>query len=639
MKKLAIALTLALLLSLSGCLDAGEQAFSPHEDPSLASETLDGFSLLRFYTDALGLIAASSYGDAQSLLAELREAGLPDELRYVSDRYNDLCQQLSGLLDRLETLLAEASGLLDQNRLDDAGQRLSQAASLGVEAGLALDEIKAATVALRENLGALGGLAGGSLETALERLEDVFGRLEGLLDRLAALQAELTRSLEQAGVQLEATTLELELAPDSAYVGEAITLSGRLAADSGGLPGREVALYLGGQRHGVTTSAEGLFSASLDIPYSYEPVLTAQAFYIPSGADDAVYAAASASLSLEVLFYGASLAVEPPAALRPGLPITLNGHFSSEGEEIAHRLEVRLDSRLLAETVISGDFSVEITPPPDTTEGSHSLELRVDSSGRHRGASLSLDVTVSRLPLQADVELPSLIVLPESMQVGGAAYYADGFPDGANVSISFRGATAAAATSDFGRFNTSLRVPFEPFLFGPYELELTITPAEPWLEPYEVSRRIIIINPLHLGLIAAVFLSAGLLGYRKRRPPLAATSGTAAHSGGSSPPPVPDAPVRPYETIGAAGRVLSAYLEAQSAVQSRSGLAIRRQQTLGEYLAEVPLPTSLKLPFAILTEMAEAAMYSGRQPIEGAALEAARLAAGIVKEVDAGAPV
>jgi len=637
MKRLALALVLALLLlPLSGCLGAGGQAAtSPHEDPSLAREALDGFSLLRFYTDALGLIAASSYQDAQALLAELREASLPQELRYISDRYNDLCQELTDTLDRLDALLAETAGLLDQNRLDEAGQRLSQSVSLIDEARLVFDEIQKATDVLTESLGAAGGLVGGSLAAALVRLDEAFGRLEGLLDRLAELRQQLAAGLEQAEAQLKATGLELGLTPTSAFVGEGITFTGRLTSEGGGLAGREVALYLAGREYDVVTTADGSFVLTVNLPYNYVPVMTAQAFFIPSGVDVTVYAGTfSPSLQVSVLFYETGLVLAPPPSLHPGLPLMLNGQISSKGEVVARQLKIWLGGELLAETSISGSFAVEIIPPPAATDGAHALKLEVTSSGRYQGTSLSLDVEVSRFALNADVEIPVLIVLPGSLQVNGQAYYSDGFPDNAEVTLSFRGYTSTVATADFGQFSTDVKAPFEPFLFGPRELEVTITPEEPWLEPLKVVRRVLVINPLHLGLMAAAILSVGLFGYRRRRTAMAIATNTAALQSGW--PPLVSSPPRLYDAGGVVGRVLAAYLQAQAAVAVRSGLVIKPQQTLSEYLAATPLPPSLKWPFAALIALAEAAMYSGRQPEELAALKAEELAAGIVKEVEFG---
>jgi len=636
MKKLAIILALALLLSLSGCLNGGGQvATSPHEDPSQASERFDGFDLLRFYGDALGLIAVSSYEDARALLAELKEASLPEELRYISDRYDDLCRELSDTLDRVETLLAEAAGLLDQNRLDEAEQKLSQAFSLIDDAGLVLNEIQTATDVLIENLGALGGLAGGSLDAALARLEEAFGRLGSLLDRLAELRQQLAIGLERAAAQLKATELELELAPASAFVGENVTLAGRLNAEGSGLEGREVVIYLGGQRHSVTTTADGSFILSINLPYEYEPLITVQAIFVPYGADATVYAGASSpSLQVSVLFYETELVLAPPPPLHPGLPLTLSGRVGPEGAGVARQLKIWLDGELLTATMADGDFAVEIKPPPSTTDGVHALELEVTPSGRNKGTSLSLDVEVSRFALNADVETPALIVLPQSLRVEGQAYSAEGFPDSAEVTLSLRGYTSTGVTADFGQFGAAIKVPFEPFLFGPRELEIVITPGEPWLEPLKVVRRVLVINPLHLGLMAAAILSAGLLGYRRRRTAVAIATDTATLQSGWPPP--ASAPLRLYDAGGAAGQVLAAYTEAQAAVAGRSGLAIKPQQTLSEYLAAAPLPPSLKLPFAALTSLAEAAMYSGRQLREEAAMMAEELAVGIVKEVKSG---
>ncbi|MEE8204481.1 MAG: hypothetical protein V3T68_00335, partial [Dehalococcoidales bacterium] len=199
MKRFSFVLAVILLVVLAACSPGYDRlAESPHEDPAQAAELLDPLSLLRFYGSALDLAAAGKYQDAQGLLAELEQANIPDELSYIIDRYNELCRQLFSALDGLESLLEEASVLLDENRIDEAEQKLELAAALGDEAGLLVAEMTTATANLGDSLGAIAELVGGELGLAHERLVDILGRLSQLLERLQQLRQGLIQAVAQA---------------------------------------------------------------------------------------------------------------------------------------------------------------------------------------------------------------------------------------------------------------------------------------------------------------------------------------------------------------------------------------------------------------------------------------------------------
>ena len=78
---------------------------TPHQNPAIAEESLDMTSLLLFYGNVFNLAAIRQYEDAQGILAELEHADIPDELRYLTDRYNSLSSQLFTAMNEVEFLL------------------------------------------------------------------------------------------------------------------------------------------------------------------------------------------------------------------------------------------------------------------------------------------------------------------------------------------------------------------------------------------------------------------------------------------------------------------------------------------------------------------------------------------------------
>ena len=97
---------------------------TPHQNPVTAADSSDMISLLLFYNSAFDLATLRQYRDAQNILAELEHANIPDELRYLTDRYHDLCQQLFAAMNNLEFLLDKTSALFSSTGLVRLTKRL-----------------------------------------------------------------------------------------------------------------------------------------------------------------------------------------------------------------------------------------------------------------------------------------------------------------------------------------------------------------------------------------------------------------------------------------------------------------------------------------------------------------------------------
>lgn len=169
MKRLIIVLFLAALLlgSVPGILGLAQPIGTPHEDPAAAKETQNPILLLVFYGDIFNLTSQSRYQDARELLDAARFASIPDSIKYIIDRYNELSQQLVSALDDLEKLLDEAEHLLNNYQMEQAVQNLEEAESLSGDAGSLLAEIEAATENLAGELGVFSNRSRRPVDTGL----------------------------------------------------------------------------------------------------------------------------------------------------------------------------------------------------------------------------------------------------------------------------------------------------------------------------------------------------------------------------------------------------------------------------------------------------------------------------------------
>jgi len=640
MKRLAIILSIIILtVILSPCIHIFAQpTHTPHENPLTAEDTTDSASLLRFYGNVFELATLSQYQDAQSMLNELEYANIPDEIKYLIDRYNTISGELFTTLENLESLLGEISTLLSSYQVNEAREKLDVAEATVRNARLLLDDIETATTTFADKLGVLTPSATSQVTEAYSRLEDILLRLRGLIDKLNKLLESLTNEYEvQAQGELIDTELSLDVTPESVFIGETITASGKLIANNHPLCNRELTLLLSDEALAVTTTtdSDGYYTANLVIPYRYIPMMTLRAEYIPSGDDIGIYLACqSMPVVVNTSYYTTLLEVSAPEIAHPGFPIKVNGQISSTGNDVERIAKVFLDDAQLAEEKIEGKFNVELTPPERISTGGHSLRIMVEPQKRYSGISKNLNIHISRIPVQADIRIPLFIITPGTVRISGQVYHSLGPLQDATVNFNFKESSATVKTSADGSFIGTVETPIDLSMVGPQELTLTVEPAEPWYDSLLIKRWVFTITPTNIGLILAAFISLGLLAYHRGR-----TGPSIQQEESVEDKPYEIFPVtslsRPrYKFTGIKGRLLLAYLDGLKAVEKAVGISMAPHTTLREFLntATPLLPVIIK-PFNELTTMAEIALYSIHEPDEDTALRAEQLVTIIKKEL------
>ncbi len=236
MKRLAIALSIIILLAiLSPSFSIlAQPTHIPHQNPAAAKESPELAPLLLFYGNVFDLTAISQYQNAQSLLGELEYANIPDEPRYLIDRYNSLCQQLLTTMNNVESLLDEASTLFSGNQVSKAKQKLDDAGVAINDAWLLLDDVEAATDTLADRLGVFAALADSQIRQAYDRLEEYLRRLRRHTDKLNELRESLSENPQMVITTSFYYPTHLEVsAPETAYPGLPIIISGRVSSTDG----------------------------------------------------------------------------------------------------------------------------------------------------------------------------------------------------------------------------------------------------------------------------------------------------------------------------------------------------------------------------------------------------------------------
>jgi hypothetical protein len=640
---LAVVILVAAILPQTQAI--AELIYPPHEDPAVASEEMDAYFFLTHYTSILTLISTKDYADANKLIEQLRFVYIPEDLKYIIHRYNNLTSELAETLERLDKLLSSASTLIYQYRLQEAHEKLSEASILLGKAEILLGDIEEATVAISNRIGVFAAPAESKVREAYERIQSVLQKLRELENEYLKLLKsikETASNIEEEG--LKPTEVTLTLNTTKVTVGGSIEASGNLKSNGEDLPNRSVTLLL--DREPVlaaTTGLDGSYHAVIKLPYKYVHTMTVKALYTPVGDDRGVYLASeSPPASISIMFYESRLEAVAPDVAHPGLPITVGGKATSEdGTPLGGRqVKMLLDGAFLAEaeTNVQGVFETEVTLSPMVQAGQHTLTVMVEPHGVYAGASQDKILNVLKITPEINIRAPSFLILPAGMHVEGEVRSSLGPLEEATVTLELAGSSAFVKTSQDGRFNVTMEMPLNLLLAGFQELKVGVEPAEPWHAPVQARIRVFIVNPANIGVASAAFISLGAVIYtklakakprRKQVPEVTPTLREAMFASTLKPE------VR-FE--GVMGKVLEAYFKAMRTIETRTGISMKPHMTLREFLWEAkPKLNGVADAFADLTVLAERTLYSPHVPGVSESLKAEELALTIDRVLGGGA--
>ncbi|MDP2948054.1 MAG: hypothetical protein Q8P22_00760, partial [Chloroflexota bacterium] len=179
----------------------------PHKDPAAVESDFDALSVFLFFGGVLDLLTKQRFDDVRNLLPKLKQARIPEDLRFIITRYAELLGALNNHLETADAELKKTSALLDLGQRDQAALHLSAAASAIDDAETDLETLQMATDTLARRLGALVGVA------AQGPLKDAHQRLLSLLDELAAMRFRFWNLLNQLSAAIQAPLGQTQPAP------------------------------------------------------------------------------------------------------------------------------------------------------------------------------------------------------------------------------------------------------------------------------------------------------------------------------------------------------------------------------------------------------------------------------------------
>ena len=494
-----------------------------HIDPATAPLVFDGAALLRKYSQVLDCVLDRDAAGVESLQEQADWANIPGDLRDTVSNFLSSSQSLAQLIPGIEADLESSRAMLSQFRTSDAEQSVAQAKEKLTQAysELGLMERQARTTGRWWQVDAAA--EGSDLRQAYEEVEAKLLRLRALLDLLSKMLHSLTEQIEAVleGLLLSSTALTLEVEPAAAFVGEPVEFRGRLTSATRPMAGRKVTVLLAGSPVAeVVTDGAGFYQGQIVLPYDYISETTIKAIYYPEGDDIGLYQGCSSpTVTIEVLYYVTSLSIQVGDTAYPGRKLALQGSLDYGTDPLPEFRDLRLywDGELAAEETVTTAFGLDFMVTADTPPGRYRVTVYVLPQRRYAPVWTSADVEVVKAAPIIELDAPWIVLLPLPQHIQGRVYSSLGPFEDASVQVMLGEWEANTLSRDDGTFEVRLGTGMSMTLVGAQELQVVVTPTEPWHRGASSASGLLVINPVNIAGLILVAAIPAVFGARRRK--------------------------------------------------------------------------------------------------------------------------
>ncbi|MCD6312812.1 MAG: DUF4129 domain-containing protein [Thaumarchaeota archaeon] len=594
MNKLVLLLMIALISSSIIVPNLPRHLDPQQVEPELPSK----LGLLTLYGSVIDSVVVGDFIGASEAMEDLLKIYVPENLRYIYDRFNELLDRELQKLNETNVQLNECESELSEGLLEDAEERLEKAGRALAEAEIIQQELEDSSREVARTFG-----------IPFSQLSERVGKLEELIksyrERLSLLSAELGRLRE---AKISDTRLMIWANCSEVLIGSGIRIEGFLLDEYGNpLEGRAISIYAERKKvKELLTRDDGGFEAVVAAPQVYKPEVELFAEYVPSGADVGRFRASRSNVIVLKLTYEIP-EIEASINATNLLPLEafeIFGQVKTLSGQLPDKIYLSAFGNTIS-TEISEDgiFKLALRVPSSASTGAHELILYTRPSGILAPAREVLELKVYRLPVRLEVEAPKIALSGTSITLR-VRVLAEGNPSGEVMLRSFGSSSSIPARS--GVLLLNLTAPLTAFS-GIELVKLTFNPKSPIYESSSAQVEILILNPLTALVPIAAALYLMRIGFRglssMRRIALEKGEVEAIEK------------IRERAVRRAPEGISRIYLEAVRLVEELIGVRRRSSETIREFLERVSERLGEgALAFEELSYMAEAAIYGEVEP-------------------------
>ena len=572
-----------------------------HLNPQQAKPEMPSkLELLMIYGSIIDAAIGGNFTHAFEKIDELYGVYVPEHVRYVYDRFNELLDKEVSKLNQTRWFLNEAKLDLSRGFLKNAERILEIAERTLAEADIIHRELEDSSKEFSRIL----GIPLRRLSSKLEELEDLIRKYH---DEIRSLSCEIKRLKEERVI---GTRLALWTNSTQAWIGSRIMINGVLLdEDDNPLIGRTVTIYLDRREVGkFITYEDGCFHDSIKIPYIYKPNVELIAEYIPTGGDSGRFKASrSKPITLSLIYDVPTINVHVDKInLIPLEELRVTGQILTGSGILPDNLHVDAfgETRIIG---ISGDgfFNLTINVPGRVSTGVHEIIFYTEAHEILAPARNVIKINVYRVPVNLFVKAPTVTLAGTQISIEGRLSTPTNLTNSAldgEIALEFLGDRNVIRVEN-GTFSADLSIPLMASS-GFTNIVIEFYPANPAYDRSITRPKLLIINPIIIliPLFGVIYLSrmAFKIISPRRKPRLEIVTERVEA--------VKERRIR-------LPRIVEIYLEAVKIIEEMIGVAKKPSETIREFLSRVMDGLGERAAiFEELSYMTETAVYGGEKP-------------------------
>jgi len=570
-----------------------------HRNPAqIKEEAFFPFGLISLYGKVVSLELEGRWSEASSELQKAFFSYVPEPLRSIITRFNELIQQVADKLRIVKKEIDSAENLLSQGEIEKAGKKLEKTWEILLKIERDLDNLNSSVDELRGRIGA-------TTERLREKIAPLGKLTEGYKNKIQNLYLEI-----KEGKKLESTYLEISVPEKKVAVGGFFEVLGKLrSGNEEALAERKVDIFLEKEKVlTLLTSKDGEFKARIDFPFLYKKDVSVFASFSPEGKDkDKFYPSTSNQILLEPVFYTPLIKATYEGPVYPVLPFKVEGNLRLEDAPLAgYPVKIKVAEKIIEVTSDEeGKFETQLSLPAGVGKV-FPLNIFVPSRGIIGPASKTINLPISYKVPWMMIDMPLVIVPPFPLELRGEVDLKDESVEDAVIRVTAERKEVTTTVKEKS-FKVKLSVPI--FRFSGWEkVNVFLYPQKAWVLSLSEERKVLVINPLALfpfaGLIA---LFIGVTSRRKKMEKINKISEERKKL-------IPEKIVARRKKLTGLVRV---YNEAIELVASGTGIKQASGETIREYLELVKSKLKEKGKYFELISLAtEKFLYSPEKPTE-----------------------
>ncbi|MDH5807390.1 MAG: hypothetical protein QXW62_05870 [Candidatus Methanomethylicaceae archaeon] len=425
----------------------------------------------------------SNFSIVSKNLQILELAYIPSNLRFIFDRFIYLMNNITNSLDKIEKLIDEAEALINIGKSLEAKSILIQASK----------EINIINITYKE------------LRLASEEFAKAFylpiNEMRLRLDSLSQFINEINQRILlllnkiEYQIMLNETFLTIDVKPKTVWIGDVITIEGKLTTQNEPLFGKKVSIFINELKiNEVFTNLNGSFNIEVKLPYIYESSIDVQAKYIPIDMDAEIYKPSISNvIKVNLLYIEPEIIIESDKIALPGKTFTIKGKVQANSPLPYSNVKIFwLNNVINTELLNDGSFEAMLYTPTDISSGKYDIIVNTPASGIFAPTSTSLSILIERMPINITINAPRFALTGLNTFIEGSAKSKDEY---LNVSIKVYFIGQEYSFTSYGNFTFWLNIPI--MLLSSFQtFKIRITPIDPWYNEAIWEGNILIINPI-----------------------------------------------------------------------------------------------------------------------------------------------